>query len=261
MSMTLRENGLPLNILTYKVLPTGRTSGFIEIVPDADTIYNIEVKHRTTLQKYILDRNRDGVVGTIFDRFSSSMAGYSLACYVLALGDRHKNNIMLRTDGTLFHIDYGYILGKDAALKSTIAPYMRITPEMKEAMGGEDSTEYRLFQERCLKGLSILRRYAGVFVNMLMFLTNASPPVIGESLEQLRGIINDRFRPDALPTEAAVALRNAMERSNNATGGKVVDTFHRLAKASGMTFGNNSPDSVTEKIRAWWSNPWADAKR
>lgn len=36
--------------------------------------------------------------------------------------------------GTLFHIDFGYILGKDAKLKATIAPYMRITPEMKEAM-------------------------------------------------------------------------------------------------------------------------------
>lgn len=56
---------------------------------------------KSTLQKYILDKNRMGVVGEIFDRFSSSMAGYSLVCYILALGDRHKNNIMIRDDGAL----------------------------------------------------------------------------------------------------------------------------------------------------------------
>jgi len=260
MSIILREAGMPLNILSYRVLPTSQNSGFIEIVPDSVTIFDIEVKLKSSLHKYILDKNRRGVVGEIFDRFSSSMAGYSLVCYILALGDRHKNNIMIRDDGTLFHIDFGYILGKDAKLKATIAPYMRITPEMKEAMGGEGSNEYELFQKRCFDGMTILRRYTSVFCNMLLQLTNANPPIIGETFDQLQNIIYDRFRPDSLPAEATQALSSAMERSNDATGGKVVDTFHHIARIGGATLGpisegiTQTGSSVSQSLKGWW--PW-----
>jgi len=263
MSIILREAGMPLNILSYRVLPTSKNSGFIEIVPDSVTIFDIEVKHKSTLQKYILEKNRSSRVGDIFDRFSSSMAGYSLVCYILALGDRHKNNIMIREDGTLFHIDFGYILGKDAKLKATIAPYMRITPEMKEAMGGEGSSEYAQFQKRCFDGMTILRRYTSVFCNMLLLLTNASPTIIGETLDQLQNIVYDRFRPDSLPAEATQALSSAMERSNDATGGKVVDTFHHIARIGGATLGpisegiTQTSSSVSQSLRGWW--PWGGA--
>ena len=33
-----------------------------------------------------------------------SLAGYSVFCYLLALGDRHNDNIMVTTDGHLFRI-------------------------------------------------------------------------------------------------------------------------------------------------------------
>jgi phosphatidylinositol 3-kinase len=262
MDIVLRDAGLPLNILTYRVLPTSRNSGFIEIVPHAHTVYDIEIKLKSTLQKFILDRNRSDTVGDIFDRFSSSMAAYSLVCYILALGDRHKNNIMVREDGTLFHIDYGYILGKDASLKSTIAPYMRITQEMKDAMGGEDSPEYKKFQERCVKGFSILRKWTSVFCNMMMPLVNSSPPILGENFEQLKSIIQDRFRPDSLPSEATNALTAAIQKSNEHTGGKAIDTLHRIAKAGGAAMApftdGITGGNITKSISKWW--PWSGKK-
>jgi phosphatidylinositol 3-kinase len=90
------------------------------------------------------------------DTYIKSCAGYCVITYILGIGDRHLDNLLLRQSGHLFHIDFGYILGRDP---KPLPPPMKLCKEMVEAMGGNQSAEYKRFREYCFNAYLILRRY------------------------------------------------------------------------------------------------------
>ena len=87
-----------------------------------------------------------GVDKDVYETMIKSNAGYCVMTYLLAIGDRHLNNLMLRTTGHLLHIDFGFILGLDP---KPLPPPMKLTTEMVRAMGGVDGEPYKRFASHC----------------------------------------------------------------------------------------------------------------
>ena len=63
----------------------------------------------------------------IFHHYTLNVAGYSVITYILGVGDRHLDNLLLTEQGNLIHIDFGYMLGQDPKL---FPPLMRPSKEM-----------------------------------------------------------------------------------------------------------------------------------
>jgi phosphatidylinositol 3-kinase len=53
---------------------------------------------------------------------------------------------MLTDSGKLFHLDFGFILGRQPKWKDIMVPEIRIAYEMVLGMGGIDSEHYRSFK-------------------------------------------------------------------------------------------------------------------
>ena len=85
---------------------------------------------------YIFDTHETDMYDTHNTQKTESSHTYewvmALCSFLLGIGDRHLENLMLTTSGCLFHIDFEYILGNDP---KPFAPPMRLSEQMVMAMG------------------------------------------------------------------------------------------------------------------------------
>ena len=65
-----------------------------------------------------------------------STAGYCVITYLLGIGDRHLENVMINNLGQFFHIDFGFMFGKDPHWGQ---PPFRIRNEQIQVMGDKNS--------------------------------------------------------------------------------------------------------------------------
>lgn len=164
----LNKENIENNLLIYEVLPINNESGLIEIVDNAYTLYDIKQTKESTLQNFILNNNKNETISIIKNRFINSLAIYCIITYILGIGDRHLDNIMVTKEGILFHIDFSFCLGYDP---KPFYPSIRITRDMIDMIGGINSSDYNIFIEKCNKYYNCIRKYTNT-VSLLLFLLN-----------------------------------------------------------------------------------------
>ena len=221
-----KEENINLFISKYNILPINETEGFIEIIPDSITLYDL--KKQFTIQNYINENNSQRSIHEIKMRFVYSCAAYCVITYVLGIGDRHLENIMITKSGLLFHIDYGFILGEDP--KKLLSPEIRITPDMVDAMGGIDSQYYKQFQEICCKTYNCIRRHSNTFAIMLSMLYKLQPTIENNKYKQkdIEKFITKRFIPNENYEEAKLKFNTKVEKCHKSQySSSFIDFFHK----------------------------------
>lgn len=103
------------------------------------------------------------------------MAGYCTATYILGIGDRHLENLMIDKDGKFFHIDFGFIFGKEPPKKGAFASKFRISKEMIEPLKNlkDGDRDYQLFVEKFIESFKLLRNKMNYILNLMYLMIDS----------------------------------------------------------------------------------------
>ncbi|KAL3646157.1 hypothetical protein CASFOL_011337 [Castilleja foliolosa] len=230
MDRLLKLENLDLHLTPYRVLATGHDEGMLEFIP-SKSLAQILSEHRSItsyLQKFHPDEDGPfGITATCLETFIKSCAGYSVITYILGIGDRHLDNLLLQDDGRLFHVDFGFILGRDP---KPFPPPMKLCKEMVEAMGGAESQYYTRFKSYCCEAYNILRKSSNLILNLFHLMAGSNIPDIASDPEKGILKLQEKFRLDLDDEESIHFFQDLINESVSALFPQMVETIHRWAQ-------------------------------
>ena len=226
MDSLLKKVHLDYEFTSYKVLATSKSDGFVEFVPNSTTIFDILHTHKEIKPYYeeLSNGNKD-VLESMLNSYINSCAGYCVVTYILGIGDRHLENLMIDNKGRLFHIDFGYILGKDP---KPYPPPIKLCKEMVDCMGGKNSPKFEEFKQKCVNAYWVLRENAKVIVNMFYLMIDSGIPELN-NVEMLNKL-NDKFAPGFNKQQAQNSLLSNLEESVDAFFPVLMEKIHKWAQ-------------------------------
>lgn len=132
--------------VTYEVFPTAAKQGFIEVLPNLTSLHEFDWYSWT---------KRFGTDSHTVMRMVTTAVGSYVGAAVLGAADRHPENVQIQNEGTMLHIDFGFLLGSKPPIDG---PRFAIYPEMQNAL--ENVNAWDLFVDMCERAFLALRRRA-----------------------------------------------------------------------------------------------------
>ncbi|KAJ5908155.1 Phosphatidylinositol 3-kinase [Penicillium taxi] len=230
MDRLLQKENLDLKLTPYRILATSSTAGAVQFIPST-SLSAASAKYKSILA-YLKEHNPDeneplGVRKETMDTYIKSCAGYCVITYLLGVGDRHLENLLLAPDGHFFHADFGFILGRDP---KPFAPMMKLCKEMVEGMGGTTSPHYLQFKQYCFTAYTTLRKSANLILNLFSLMVDANIPDIRVEPDKAVLKVKERFHLEMTEEEAIRHFEQLIGDSVNAIFGVVIDRLHEFVQ-------------------------------
>lgn len=237
--------GIDLRMVSFKCVPTGWKAGIVEFVEDASTLRQIQVTANSVtgsfkpevlhdwLQKHNPGPNE---FESAVKNFTSSCAGYSVVTYIMGIGDRHNDNIMVKSSGHLFHIDFGKFLG-DAQMFGNIkrdrVPFV-LTPDMVYVInGGEKMTrKFHTFVDLCCQAFNSLRAAGNLLLTLFTLMASSGIPGV---TKEAVSYVQERLLLDLSNAEAAAKFSQLINESMSSMSTQLNFFVHNLAQ---LKFGS-----------------------
>ncbi|KFD71874.1 hypothetical protein M514_08131 [Trichuris suis] len=267
-------DGIDLRMIVYRIIPLQARKGLIEIVRGAKTLREIQtedggvtgVLRGDSIQRWLQKQNPSELEYHIvwlrkfacpligcdcnlkaLKNFRCSCAGWSVGTYVLGVGDRHNDNVMITPRGHLFHIDFGKYLG-DAQMfgsfKRDRVPFL-LTDEMLYAINSSESSSSSYFHELvdlCCHALNVIRKHSTLFLNLMKLMLYADVPgLTPESIAYMRG----NLWLECTDSEASVRFTRMIEETLRSKFPKLNFLVHAVVQSGRRSISTPSQQVLT----------------
>ena len=245
MNMVWKSSGCEARVVSYRVKPTGLRVGAIEMVPGCTSLGKIQGNWKGALFKksVIVDwlaaqpGNKDNWEA-VRTRFAHTLAGAVVFEYIMGLGDRHCDNLLLKPEGDIFHIDFGCSFGRDfgvaqgedaRAKKRRVADLnhfcfpetpFTLTSQMTEVLG----THFDSFVDMVVRAFVEVRRQRNFFVAQVMGALGGRLPHV-HRVSDVR-VVYDAMMPQLLQPEAERIFRELVRAALDTKQTQVNDALH-----------------------------------
>ncbi|ELP88436.1 phosphatidylinositol-4,5-bisphosphate 3-kinase catalytic subunit delta isoform, putative [Entamoeba invadens IP1] len=237
-----KSAGLDLRMLPYRCIATGDETGMLELVQDSETYGKIIADNEGTfrvfkedlLTKWLKEQCSRPESKVTFDQavenFVYSCAGYCVATYILGIGDRHSDNVMIRKDGKFFHIDFGHFLGNFKSkfgVKRERTPF-KFTGHFAHVMGGRGAPNFKLFEDLCLRAFACIRKQGSLFIYLFrLMLATGIPELQSEKdIEYMRNMFMFDKKEDEAREEFRQLIYKCLDAKSQTFNDLVHDYMH-----------------------------------
>ena len=196
----------------YPVFVTPK-GGWVQMLPESKTLYEL----RYGLSSHIYNEFPELVVRCVRRRFIRSAVGACILSYLLGVGDRHLQNMVI-SKGELAHIDFSYILGYDPKLHMDI----RITTPMIQMMGGEHSRDYASFVHGVTEAFHKIRQHTGLWYALMTFLST------NYSLVEIQEHVTRKLMPSVQDARATMRIVDIVKNNSNTWRHNISDITHQI---------------------------------
>jgi phosphatidylinositol 4-kinase len=237
-----QEAELELWLLPYRILPTGRTTGIIEMVRNAmsfDALKKRPGYGKGGLKEHLFRMTQFAAdPGEAFKsakrNFVRSLAAYSLLSYLFMFKDRHNGNLLLDTAGHVIHIDFGFVFGvaPGGSFSLEMSTPFKLTEEMIDVMDGLRSSLFSEFVTLFCCGFLALQAHCETFVTLVDITCKGSTYKCFEGRDSAEVVekLRHRFCKDKGKEETIAFVLDIIKEATSSYGTKQYDYFQYLSQ-------------------------------
>ena len=216
-----KQSGLNIYTYPYQTISTispkyKDLGGYIEVVKDTDSRDQIGKTYDTNLYDYYLcsfGQENSNEFREARKNLIESLAAYAVISYILQIKDRHNGNILVDKQGHLIHIDFGFIFDISPAgnMKFEKAEF-KLTKEMIQIMGGNNSDAYKTFVDLTVKAYLACRDNMNKLLDPVVLMFSSGLDCFREN--SIKNFI-DRFKLELNEEEAVKYMKDIIETAED----------------------------------------------
>ena len=173
------------------------------------------------------------------DAFMQSLAGYSIACYLLQIKDRHNGNLLLDDTGHLIHIDFGFMLSNSpGSVGFEMAPF-KLSQEYIDLLGGFNGEKFAEYKALMKAAFLAVRKHSENILLLTEMMSKDSKLPCFQNGDLTVAQLRDRFQLHLTEPQAEEFVDRLIMSSCCNVFTRLYDTFQYYSQVSGRGNDNN----------------------